>query len=450
MRQLLSLAWPIVVSRSSQVVIGVADALMVAGLGEEALAATTAGAMNTFTVLILPMGIVFIVSSFASQFFGQGDLRAARRYGFYGLGVAALTQILALISIPFLNPVLRLFEYAPGVRELMHGYLEIRLLSGGAAIALEALANYYGGLGNTRLPMAANVLAMVLNVLGNWLLIFGHAGFPALGVTGAALASAVSTGLAAAFLLFCFWKGWGTRHSPRGLVPLEGAEFVRMLRFGVPSGLNWFFEFLAFSFFINVVVTGLGTTALAALMVVIQLNSISFMPAFGVASAAAILVGQAIGKKQQNEVGGILRLGLMVAGTWQGLVGVFYMVAPRVALAPFVNDSTTVEFQVIGVRMLMISAAWQLFDATVSVFAETLRAAGDTAFTLWARLLLAWLVFAPGAYIHVRFFEGGDVAAMGWLIVYLGFLALVLWLRFRKGTWRTIDLTGPMSQPAGV
>src|SRR5512138_2308533 len=100
LRGLLALAWPIVVSRSSQVVVGIADAVMVAHLGEPALAATTAGALNVFNVIVLPMGIVFIVSSYSSQLFGRGDLAAARRYGFYGLAVAAATQVAGVVGIP--------------------------------------------------------------------------------------------------------------------------------------------------------------------------------------------------------------------------------------------------------------------------------------------------------------------------------------------------------------
>src|SRR5688500_1742395 len=95
-RALLALAWPIVISRSSQSVIGLADAVMVAHLGESALAATTTGAFNSFAFLILPMGITFIVSSFSSQLFGAGDARGARKYAFYGLIVAIATQLFAV------------------------------------------------------------------------------------------------------------------------------------------------------------------------------------------------------------------------------------------------------------------------------------------------------------------------------------------------------------------
>src|SRR5207249_495411 len=100
LRALLALAWPIVVSRSAQVVIGIADALMVAHLGAAELAATTAGALNSVALFILPMGVVFVVASFSSQLTGARDPAGARRYGWYGLAVAAGAGTLAAAAAP--------------------------------------------------------------------------------------------------------------------------------------------------------------------------------------------------------------------------------------------------------------------------------------------------------------------------------------------------------------
>ena len=437
LRALVVLAWPVVVSRSSQVVVGIADAVMVGHLGAGALAATTTGATNAFALFILPMGIVFIVSSFSSQLFGMGDLAGARRHAWYGLAVAAATQGLAIAALPLLAPTLAAFPYAPDVQDAIRGYLAVRLLSGGAVVGLEALGNYYGGLGNTRLPMVANLAAMVLNVAGNALLIDGRLGAPALGVRGAAVASAAATGIAflglfTVFVLECRRFGTGA---------LRRSELRRLLRFGVPSGLNWFFEFAAFAFFVNVVVAGLGTVSLAALMAVIQVNSVAFMPAFGLASAGAILVGQAIGASRRDRVPGIVGLTLAVAAAWQSLVALAYLTAPELVMSAFARDPATAEALVAaGRRMLLMSAAWQLADATASVLAESLRAAGDTAFTMWVRVALAWLVFAPGSWVAVRVLGAGDAAAVGWFVVYIFLLALVLLLRFRSGAWRRIAL----------
>lgn len=439
---LLSLAWPIVISRSAQVVVGFCDAAMVARLGESALAATTAGALNTFSIFILPMGIVFIVSSFSAQLLGKGDLAGARRYGWYGVIVSAVAQLLCMAGLLFVDQALSVFDYAPDVRADMAIYLKVRLVSGGAAIGLEALGNYYGGLGNTRLPMLAQVLCMVLNVLLNWILIYGNLGAPAMGVEGAALASTISTIVAFIALFACFFAGYGATGG-KVASPLRAAELLRMLRFGLPSGFNWFFEMAAYSFFVNVVVTALGTTTLAAFMGVMQLNSIAFMPSFGLASAGAILVGQAIGAKHHDDVPGIVRLTLGSAAAWQGMVGVAYLVIPRLLMSSFADprvDAT--RFLDVGARLLMLSAGWQLFDAAANTLAESLRAAGDTAFCLWARAALAWCVFVPGVLVTVRVLGGGDVAAVLCLVVYIGLLALTLALRFRSGVWRKLDLAG--------
>jgi len=439
---LLTLAWPIVVSRSSQVVVGISDAVMVAHLGEGALAATTAGALNAFALFILPMGIVFIVSSFSSQLLGKGDLAGARRYGYYGLAVAAATQVLGVLAIPVAAWAIGWLDYGPEVAGPMTGYLAMRLWSGGGAIGLEALGNYYGGLGNTRLPMRASVAAMATNVLLNWVLIDGHLGAPPMGVEGAALASVLSTSLAFLGLLGVFLAD-GRRTGPV-LARLRGGEMLRMLRFGIPSGLNWFFEFLAYVFFVNVVVGGLGTTSLAALMAVLQLNSVSFMPAFGLASAGAILVGQSIGAGDRDGVPRIVRLTFAAAGSWQGLVGLAYLLVPGLLFAPFARDPASAEgLLAAGTRLLALSAAWQLFDAAVASLAESLRAAGDTAFTLWARVVVAWVLFVPGSWITVRVLDGGDVAAVSWLVLYLAALSLALLLRFRSGAWRRIELVEP-------
>ncbi len=436
---LLGLAWPIMVSRSTQVVVSLSDALLVTGLGKSALAATTTGGLNAFAVMIFFMGTVFIVSSFASQLFGRGDLVGARRYAFYGLFLALATEVVCLAARPVVPWLLAHSDYSPEVRTLMEQYLVVRLWSGGAVIGMEALANYYGGLGRTRLPMVASVAAMVLNVVGNWMLIHGRWGAPAMGVKGSALASTVATGLAFCGLVAVFaWEGRGL---PKPA--LKWSELKRLLRFGLPSGVNWFLEFFAYNFWVNVVVGGLGTTAVAAMMAVMQINSVSFMPAFGLASGGAILVGQMIGAGKKDEVPRLVGLTFRTAAVWQMVVGLSYLALPRLLLGPLAPDDARAEFLEVGAGILMLSAAWQLFDAAVNTTGEALRAAGDTAYLLAARLTVAWAVFVPGSYLTVRWLGWREVGAAFWLVTYLVVLAVVLYLRFRGGKWREVKLIDP-------
>ncbi len=449
-RQLLTLAWPIIISRSAQTVISVSDAFMVAPLGEEALAATTTGALNVFGLFILPMGTAFIISSFAAQLFGRGDHGGARRYGFYGVIFSLLLEILFLAFVGVVPNLIGTLDYSPGVANLMTQYCEVRLISGGAAIGLEALGNYYGGIGNTRLPMVLQIVCMVLNVVLNWVLIYGHFGAPAMGVKGAALASTIATCISFAILLLCFLQGIGAEPTARKhLGSLRWTEFVRMLRFGFPSGINWFVEFAAFSLFVNVVLNGLGTTTLAAFMAAMQVNQVSFMPAFGLTSAGAILVGQAIGAKSLDAVPKTVRLTAIATCTWQGSVALIYVIFAKWVMLPLAPPGAErAAFLELGARVLVLSATWQLTDALSMSFAEALRAAGDTKFIAWARGIIAWVLFVPGAYVSVRVFGGGIDWAIFWLSGYLGVLALILWLRFRAGVWKTLDLTGQEAEIA--
>lgn len=434
LKVLFTLAWPILFSRMSQTVIGLSDALLVADLGAAALAATATGAMNAFALLILPMGITFMVSSFSAQLFGRGDATGARRFAWYGLMVAALAQLASLVSLLWLDQALDLLPYDPQVRSLMTRYLSIRLLSGGAAIGIEALANAYAGLSRTRPAMVANLAAMVLNVAANLVLI------PSMGVAGSALASTLATWTAFIGFFIYFWRDGRGQTST-----LVAREFWRLLKFGLPSGLNWFFEFLSFIFFLNVVVAGLGTPALAAMNAVFQLNSVSFMPAFGLASAGAILVGQYIGAGNRELVPKAVRLTLVTAVCWQGFVGLVYLAVPGLLMRGFARGADAEVLASVGVRMLMVSAAWQVFDATATSLAESLRAAGDTLFPMMARLLIAWLVFVPGAWWSVHHWGWTELGTTFWLVAYLALLAGMLALRYRSGSWKNVTLIDPLA-----
>lgn len=459
LRALITLAWPIVLARSAQSVISFSDAAMVADLGDDALAAATAGAFNALGLLVLPMGITFIIQSYAAQLAGQGDLASARRYGWYGLILAGLAMLLTIAAIPAIGPTLELTGHAPAVRELMAEYVAIRMLSTGLVVGTEALGNWFAGLGNTRVSMRASLVAMVVNIALNWVLIYGNLGAPALGVQGAAWASVFAS--AAGFIVCCaaFWRARepsalgkvvvGHVEQPLPVLPdisngrLNSREFARMMRFGLPNGLNWFLEFAAFLIFINLVVAELGTVAVAALMAVVAVNSVSFMPAFGLASAGAVLVGQAIGAGQHDAVPRIALRTWSVTAVWQGLVSVLYFAIPVPLMAIFARDElTSSEVVTLGAQLLAISAVWQLLDATVMTISEALRAAGDTAWTLGARIVLSWVIWLPLAWLSVFVWDGGAIAATWSMVVYFVFLALVMVLRFRNGAWRRIDLTG--------
>lgn len=442
---LLTLAWPIVLARATQSVIGFSDALMCAPLGETPLAAVTTGGINVFMFIMLPMGTAFILQSFAAQLRGRGELESIPRYAYYGLIMAAASALLSLLGTPLIRPTLDLFGYSEALAAPMASYMGIRLLSVGAAVGLEALGNWYGGLGNTRPSLVGGVVAMVANVLLCYALIEPRFGLPGYGVAGAAWASVIASWLGFVVVAAMFFAGRGY-DIPRGSLALRGSELWRVVRFGFPNGMNWFLEFAAFALFINVVVGHLGTTTLAAFMVVLQVNSISFMPAFGLASAGAILTGEAIGRGAHHEVPPIVKLTAKITMTWMACIGALYFLFPHQIFSWFESDAAASASLVeLGAVMLGLSAVWQVFDATAMTVSEALRSAGDTAWCMGARLVLAWLVFTPVSWLAVLRFGGGVYVVMGCFGAYLALLAVVFVWRFLSGKWREIDMVGEPS-----
>jgi MATE family multidrug resistance protein len=167
------------------------------------------------------------------------------------------------------------------------------------------------------------------------------------------------------------------------------------------------------------------------------------MPAFGVTSAGAILAGEAIGRRAHDEVWPTVKLTLAITGGWMLAVGLLYVVVPTFWIGLFepgdAADRTLVD---VGSRMLVLAAFWQLFDAAGMTFSEALRAAGDTAWCMAARLVLAWIVFTPLAWTAVLVFDGGVNTVMTTLIGYLALLSVAMAARFASGRWKAIDLVG--------
>jgi multidrug resistance protein, MATE family len=442
LRTLLLLAWPIVLARTSQTVIGFTDALLVAPLGNAALAGVTTAALNSYIAIVLPVGTVYIVQSFTAQLRGRGDLAAVHRYAWYGLGVAVAAEVVALALLPLIPYALAEASYDPEVREHIATYMSIRLLSVGPAVAIEALGNWYGGLGNTRPAMRAGVTAMLVNVLACYALIEPRFGLPGYGVAGAAWASVIGTLAGLAVIAVPFALGREAPPRPARL-SLRASELVRVLRFGLPNGANWFLEFASYVVFLNVMVSHLGTSVLATFNVVIHLNSVAFMPAFGLASGGAILVGEAIGRRSFAEARRFTALTLATAAVWMASMGVLYVALPGPLMQLFTPpDQDVLAFLALGAVMLRYSALWQIFDATAIVLSEALRAAGDTTWCMYVRIVIAWFVFVPGAWLFVVRWNGGVTAVMLVMVAFIVGLALAFAARFLSGRWQEIDLIG--------
>jgi multidrug resistance protein, MATE family len=444
LRTLLLLALPMVLARATQSVMTFADALLVKHLGTDAIAASATGGFNVFLFAILPMGTVFIVQSFVAQLVGRGDADDTPRFAWYGIGISVGSGVVALALIPGIEPLLDLTYYSPAVRDQMAEYMTIRMYGVTAIVAVEALGNWYGGLGNTWMSLVASLISMAVDLFLNWVLIFGNLGAPEMGVNGAALSSTIGSWVGFAFLALAFYRRWGGAPRGRSRLRLSVRELTRVVRFGLPNGMNWFLEFAAFQLvFVNFVFSGLGDELVAALNVVIAINALSFMPAFGLASAGAILAGQAIGRGDRDAVWPQVKATLLCTMVWMGAIGLLYILVPEPLMNLFNEEGRSIALATTGATMLAISAAWQLFDAVGITLSETLRSAGDTFWIAAMRFLLAWILFVPASFYVVYTLDGGALGAMGCLVGYIAFLSAAFAYRFRSGAWRRIELIEP-------
>lgn len=427
---LLQLAWPLMLMRAAQSVIGLTDALMVAPLGQRALAAVTTGALNVFTALMLPLGIVTLVQTFAAQMRGAGDEANARKHAWYGLIVAAFTGLIAWLAIPALGPIIAALQYPPELAAPMRTYLEIRMLGVPAVIGMEAIGAWYSGLGNTRVGFVAGLLTVVANIAGNYLLIEPRFGLPGYGVTGAAWASTLASclGFLVAAIPFVLRAG----HAPMmsGLRGLRVRELMTLLRVGGPNGASWLLEFAAFTTSVTVVAGHLGTELLAAVNVAFQIYAIAFLPAFGLTSAGAILIGAAIGSARFEQVHACVRVTLRLTCGWMLAVSVVYWTLPGALVRPFGHVHASVF------TILTFMGFCQLADAFSMTIGEALRAAGDTAWCMRARIACGWLLFVPAVWATVFVFHGGVHALMGCMLAYAILQALAFAMRFASGAWR--------------
>jgi len=436
-RVLLGLALPIILLRATQAAITFADAIQVRHLGDRAIAATTGGGVNIAVLLLLPSGTVYMVQSFVAQLTGAGRQDEAPRFAWYGLAIAALAATIMIASIPLIGPVLAQTGYSPALRDEMNGYMSIRMWSVGAVLGAEVLGNWYGGLGNTRMQLLPGIITLVSAVFLNWMLIDGHLGAPAMGVDGAALASVLANVLGFGFLVVAFWRRWGgaPRARTRGLAM---SELVRFVKLGLPHGVNWFLECAAFQIFVSVVLASLGDETLTAMNLVLVINSISYLPAFGIASAGAILAAQEIGRRDRDAVWPHVRAALVCSVTWMGGIGVIYAIFPGHVMSIFTSESSG-QIVAIGTTMLLLAPVWQVTDAVFLTFCESLRAAGDTRWLALVRIGLAWLVLVPSAWLAVNRFGCGVLGAMLCMITYNVFsLTAVAW-RFWSGAWRRMN-----------
>ncbi len=425
-RAVLHLALPIVGSDLLQRGVNVVDALLVGRLGAAELAAVGLSQLLLLFSMALVHGLG--VGSTVMVAYHTGATDEVRRA--WAVRTSVLIGVVASIGLGgagiLLSRAAATFMGAGGrLLDLTLEYLHITWYLFGAYVFLHFASAIFQGAGDTRTPLRAMVGVNVLHVLVAVPLVFGLLGFPRMGVVGAALASGLSEGVGAAWLL---WQARRRGLFGRGWEIWSPEELRRILRVGLPAVGERLITHGMQLVFARIVI-GFGVAAYAAHQVGLNIESLSFLPGLGFAKAATALVGQRLGARDPAGArrcarqANLLALGIMTA------FGASFILFPKAWVVLFTSDPGVLAY---SVPLLTAMGLLQLPLAIAMVTSGALRGAGETHVVLGAAIVGGWLIRLPFAYV------GGVIANLGMTVVWMTMIldwivrcAIVSW-RFRR------------------
>jgi len=432
LRNLLALAWPVVLAELGWMFMGVVDTVMVGRLSPEAIGAVGMGSTIFLAVGLFGMGLLLGLDTLVSQAFGAGALGECHRWLLHGVALALVLAAPTTAAAYAVAASMPAWGMDAGVLALVQPYLTIVGWSALPLLLYQAFRRYLQALGVVRPVMVALVSANLVNLAANWLLIFGNLGFPALGAPGAGWATVASRAYMAVVLLGAvLWqeRRLATRFAD---VPwrIEARRLRRLLALGWPAATQLLAEVGVFAV-VTALAGRLTPIALAAHQIALNLASVTFMVPLGISSAGAVLVGHAIGRGRPAVAAHAGWTAIGVGAAFMASSAVVFVLASERLVAIFSVDPAVIAT---GSTLLLVAAAFQLFDGTQAVATGVLRGAGDTRTPMISNLLGHWLLGLPVGYA-LCFGAGWGVVGL-WVGLSLGLtlVATVLLLAWRGQT----------------
>src|SRR4051794_22066358 len=431
-RPTLRLALPLVLAEVGWMSMGIVDTIMVGRLPDSALAigATGLGQSLYNVVGIFGAGLLLGLDTFVAQAHGREDMRDARHSLVNGFFLAiGLTPVLMLL-VSFWPSFMYRFGVSRELIEPMRPFLSALNWGTLPLLCYFALRRYLQAVNVVHPIMFALVSANIINFVGDWALIYGHLGFPAMGIAG----SGWSTCFARIYMALIMLVTLVYVESKRGLSEWLGeisVDFKRMwelLVLGAPAATQILLEIGAFSG-ATALCARLGPVPLSGHEIALNCAAFTFMVPLGISSAAAVRVGQNLGR---GDVEGARRAGwsaILLGASFMSCSGVIFLTVPRMIARGFSSDPKVMEA---GATLLMVAAAFQLFDGIQVVTTGALRGAGDTHTAMLANLVAYWLIGIPTGYFLC--FVLGWGAAGVWTglcigLMLIGSALLVAWHR---------------------
>ncbi len=452
-REVLHIALPLILSTASWSVQHFVDRMFLSWYSPEAIAAAMPAGMLHFSIVSIFMGTAGYVGTFVAQYYGAQKYNRIGPAIWQGIYISLIGGLALLCFYPFADTIFRFIGHDKLVQRQEVIYFQMLCFGGAPYMASYALSGFFSGRGKTWPVMWVNIFATALNILLDYAFIFGHWGFPEMGVKGAGLATILAGvfSLMAYLLLMADKKSNATYHTLKGWRP-DRDLLMRVLRFGLPSGVQFFLEMAGFTGFV-LIVGRLGTASLAATNIAFNINTLAFMPMIGCGIAISVLVGQYLGADKPELAQASTYSGFHLAFVYMGSIAAAYILLPDLFVIPFALNADPQAFKEIydfSIILLRFVAFYSVFDTMNIIFCSAIKGAGDTKFVMYISVGLSFLGLLIPAYLAVIVFDYGLMVS--WVIAtsYVILLGFAFFLRFLNGKWKTmrvIEQAVPVKTP---
>jgi MATE family multidrug resistance protein len=450
-RQVLDISLPLVISMGSISLMLFTDRLFLSRYSLDAIAASMPAGTASFLFVSFFMGVVGYVNVFVAQYTGSGEREKVGASVWQGL-YFTFGASLILASLYFIaGPLFDLAGHSPGVRRLEVIYFRILILGAGPVVLSPALGSFFTGRGLTRVVMFANVAGAGVNIPLDYCLINGVGPFPELGIIGAGLATVIGYLVIAGLLVYLVFNRENDEQF--GILRQRGfqrALFGRMMRYGLPNGVQFFIDLFSFTAFIFIV-GRLGKQVLAAANIVFSISLLAFLPLVGFGLGLSVLVGQALGRNNPQEAERATSSTLHVTFLYMVAVVLVFILAPEWLMNLFRSrDPSQSDYRSIlkiGLVLLRFVAVYSLFDVLFIVYSAAIKGAGDTRFVMWTIGFLSTGIMVIPVYILVIHLGAGIYPTWVALTAYVCVGGIVFWRRFSKGKWKDMRVIERSESP---
>jgi multidrug resistance protein, MATE family len=427
LRAMVRLAGPVVAIQVGMMLMGVVDTIMVGHVSTVALAAVALGNLYFFGLGVFGMGTLMVLDPVVAQAVGARDDPAVARGIQRGFLIALMIGVPATLLLLPAELFMSLARQPPDV--IPHAAIYALRLAPGVLpfFCFIVLRQSLQSMHLTGPIMVAIIVANLVNAALNWMLIFGNLGAPAMGVAGSAWATTISRWVLLLLVLSLTWTKLRTHLLPLRPEIFQWKPLSRMLRLGLPIGCQYTLEFGAFAC-VALMMGWLGTREMAGHQVAINLASLTFMVPLGVADAASILVGHAVGRGDLPGTRGAARAALLCGIGFMSCTAVAFLLVPE-TFARLYTD----EGRVLGIAVVLIPLAgvFQVFDGTQTVAGGILRGLGETRVAMLVNLVGYWFFGLPVSYLLGFRFGLGPGGLWYGLVLGLAAVAGILLVRVR-------------------